>query len=177
MNGLYSNEIDSKGVIFQGGKRNMFEREEQRTLMIVKPDGVQRGLIGEVIGRVERRGLKVIGLKMVWMDKALAQKHYSIHEGKDFFDKLIQFITSSPVVLIAVQGYHAVHLVRRMMGALDPDEAARGSIRGDLALSRSFNVVHGSDTPENGESEIALHFTEKEIFDYSRSIDDWLKND
>jgi nucleoside-diphosphate kinase len=164
-------------AIFPGGKQNMFERDEQRTLMIVKPDGVQRGLVGEVISRVERRGLKIVGLKMVWMDKELAKKHYAVHDGKDFFDKLIKFITSSPVVLIAVQGYHAVNLVRRMMGALDPDEADRGSIRGDLAMSRSFNVVHGSDTPENGEAEIALHFSQKEIFDYSRSIDDWLKND
>jgi len=112
----------------------MFDSEEQRTLMIVKPDGVQRGLVGEVISRVERRGLKIIGLKMIWMDKALAEAHYAVHKERDFFPKLVKFIISSPVVIIAVEGYHAVNLVRRMMGALDPDEAARGSIRGDLAL-------------------------------------------
>lgn len=155
----------------------MFESEEQRTLLIIKPDGVQRGLIGEVIGRVERRGIKIIGLKMIWMDKALAEKHYEVHKDRDFFDRLIKFITSSPVVVIAVKGYHAVNILRRMMGALDPDEAARGSIRGDLALSRSFNVIHGSDSPENGEREIGLYFKENELYDYSRSIDDWLKND
>jgi len=114
---------------------------------------------------------------MIWMDKALAEAHYAVHKERDFFPKLVKFIISSPVVIIAVEGYHAVNLVRRMMGALDPDEAARGSIRGDLALSRSYNVVHGSDSAENGEAEIALHFEKNEIFNYNRSIDDWLKNE
>ena len=150
---------------------------QERTLVIVKPDGVQRGLIGEVVSRFERRGFKIAGLKLIWIDEALANEHYKDHIGKPFFPGLVKFITSSPVVVIAVQGKDVVKLVRNMMGALKPEEAAPGSIRGDLALSKSFNVVHGSDSPENGLREVSLYFTDKELFDYPRDVENWLKHE
>jgi nucleoside-diphosphate kinase len=149
--------------------------DKERTLLIVKPDGVQRGLIGEVIRRVEQRGLKIVGLKMMWVDEALANEHYRDHVGKPFFPPLVQFITSSPVVVVAVQGTDVVRLARNMMGALKPEEAAAGTIRGDLALSKSYNIVHGSDSPENGAREVGLFFKDNELFDYPREIDNWLK--
>ena len=152
-------------------------QNKERTLLIIKPDGVQRGLIGDVIHRVEKRGIKIIGLKMIWMTKELAGQHYADHEGKPFYPPLIEFITSSPVVVIAIQGRNVVRLLRNMMGALEPVDAVDGSIRGDLAMSKSYNVVHGSDSPENGAREVALFFSNEELFDYTRDIENWLKHD
>ncbi len=153
------------------------EIDKERTLIIVKPDGVQRGLIGEVVSRFEKRGFKIAGLKMMQISRELAERHYEAHVGKPFFDSLVEFMTSSPVVVLAVQGRDAVKLARNMMGALDPRESAPGSIRGDLAISKRFNVIHGSDSPENGAREVSLFFAPEEIFDYPRDMENWLKHD
>ena len=149
----------------------------ERTLLIIKPDGVQRGLIGEVMGRIERRGIRVAGLKMMRIDTELAHKHYQDHAGKPFFEPLVAFMTSSPVVVAALEGLDAVKLLRNMMGALKPEEAAAGTMRGDLTLSKSYNVVHGSDSPENGAREVALFFRDGELFEYPRNIECWLKEE
>jgi nucleoside-diphosphate kinase len=151
--------------------------DRERTLIIIKPDGVQRGLTGEIISRFERRGLKIVGLKMMRITPDLAARHYGEHKGKPFFEPLVEFITSSPVVVMALQGCGAVRLARNMMGALNPEEAAPGSIRGDLAISKRYNVVHGSDSPENGAREIALFFKPDELIDYPRDMENWLKHE
>lgn len=153
------------------------EPDKEKTLVIIKPDGVQRGLIGEIISRIERRGFKIAGLKLMRIDAELAARHYSDHIGKSFYEPLVSFITCSPVVVMAVQGRDAVRLVRNMMGALNPEDAAPGSIRGDLAISKRYNVIHGSDSPENGEREVNLFFKPEEIIDYKRDIDNWLKHE
>lgn len=150
---------------------------KEKTLLIIKPDGVQRGLVGEVLHRIERRGLRVAGLKMMRIGTELAHKHYQDHVGKPFFEPLVAFMTSSPVVVAAVEGRNAVKLLRNMMGALKPEEAAAGTMRGDLTISKSYNVVHGSDSPENGAREVALFFRDDELFDYSRNIECWLKEE
>lgn len=138
----------------------------ERSLVLVKPDAMQRALAGEIISRLERKGLKIVAMKMLHMDKALAQRHYAIHQGKAFFDDLVNFITSSPVIAIIFQGRAAVEIVRQTMGETDPAKAHPGTIRGDLALDIGHNLVHGSDSPENASAEIALFFSAEEIFDY-----------
>ncbi len=143
----------------------------ERTLVLVKPDGVQRGLTGEIMTRMERRGLKIVALKMLWMDKALAHRHYAVHEGKPFFEGLVKFITSGPIVAAVLEGDGAVAAVRSVMGATDPVKAAAGTIRGDLALDLQQNLVHGSDSVENAKTEINIFFTDKEILNYKRVID------
>ncbi len=153
------------------------EQDKERTLVLIKPDGVQRGLTGEIISRFERRGLKIVGLKLMQIDAALAARHYEAHQGKPFFEPLIKFITCSPVVAIALQGRDAARLVRNMMGALDPQEAAPGSIRGDLAISKRYNVIHGSDSAESGPREVALFFAPGEILDYPRDMENWLRHE
>ena len=132
----------------------------ERTLVLVKPNGVARGLIGEIIGRYERRGLRISALKMLHVSKTLAAEHYAEHEGKSFFEELVSFITSGPIVAMIVEGPSAVQVVRDMNGATDPLEAAPGTIRGDLALDVGENVVHGSDSVASAEREIALYFPE-----------------
>jgi nucleoside-diphosphate kinase len=146
----------------------------ERTLVIVKPDGVQRGLTGEVISRLERRGLKVIALKMMHMPTELAERHYDIHRGKSFYEGLIRYITSSPVVVMVVEGTKAVSIVRRTLGATNPADAEPGTIRADYALEIGRNIVHGSDSPETATREINLFFTEDEIYPYSRANDVWI---
>lgn len=146
----------------------------ERTLVIVKPDGVQRGLIGPIITRLERRGLKIVGLKMMQITPELARKHYAIHEGKPFFDGLIRYITSSPVVVMVVEGKKAIEVVRATMGATNPAAAAPGTIRADYALEIGRNLVHGSDGPETAQTEIALFFKPEELLDYSRDTDRWI---
>ena len=146
----------------------------QQTLVLVKPDAVHRGLIGEVITRLERRGLKIVALKMIWMDEALAKRHYGVHEGKAFFARLVDFITACPIVAAVVEGEKAVELVRRTMGETDPVNAGPGTIRGDLAVDIGHNLIHGSDSEENAKQEINLFFTAEEIHSYSRDIDRWL---
>jgi len=138
----------------------------ERSLVLVKPDAMQRGLAGEIISRLERKGLKIAAMKMLHMDKDLAQRHYAIHKGKTFFDDLVNFITSSPVIAIIFQGEAAVEIVRQTMGETDPAKAHPGTIRGDLGLDIGHNLIHGSDSPENASAEIALFFSAEEIFDY-----------
>lgn len=146
----------------------------ERTLIIVKPDGVERGLIGPIITRFEQRGLKLVGMKMLAVSDKLAREHYAIHEGKPFFEDLIEYITSSPVVVMALEGPDAVQSARNTIGATKPTEATAGSIRGDFGMMIGRNLVHGSDSPENGAAEIALWFDESELIEYERGIDRWI---
>jgi len=146
----------------------------ERTLIIVKPDGVERALIGPIITRFEQRGLKIIGLKMMQVSDELARRHYAIHEGKPFFEPLIEYITSAPVVVMALAGPEAIQAARNTIGATKPVEATAGSIRGDFGMMVGRNLVHGSDSPENGEAEIALWFSEEELVAYERAIDRWI---
>ena len=147
----------------------------ERTLVLVKPDGVQRGLIGQVLTRLERRGLKLIGLKLMRMDGALADRHYAEHVGKPFFPGLRDFITSGPLVAAAFEGADAVQLVRNTMGATNPLEAAPGSIRADFGVDLGRNVIHGSDSPESGERELALFFEPSELLDWNRDVESWIR--
>jgi nucleoside-diphosphate kinase len=146
----------------------------ERTLVLVKPDGVQRHLVGEVIARLERRGLHLVALKLMRIDHDLAQRHYAEHRGKPFFDGLIDFITSSPVVAMVWEGEDAVAQVRAVMGATNPSAAAPGSIRGDLAVNIGNNVVHGSDSPGRAAEEVALFFTPDELIDWSAADTTWV---
>ena len=146
----------------------------QQTLVLVKPDAMQRGLAGEIISRLERRGLKIVAMKMLQMDQDLAQRHYAVHEGKAFFPGLIEYITSCPIIAIVFEGPRAIEAVRNTMGATDPVKAAGGTIRGDLALEMGRNLVHGSDSEENAAVEISLFFSPEEILSYSRQIDEWV---
>ncbi|GAB4427582.1 MAG: nucleoside-diphosphate kinase [Anaerolineae bacterium] len=146
----------------------------ERTLIIIKPDGVERGLIGPIISRFEQRGLKLVALKMLQVSDSLARQHYAVHEGKPFFEPLIEYITSSPVVVMALEGPQAIQAARNTIGATKPVEAAPGSIRGDFGLMVGRNLVHGSDSPENAAAEIALWFDDAELIDYERAIDSWI---
>ena len=146
----------------------------QRTLILVKPDAVQRGLVGEIILRFERRGLKLVGLKMLQVDEQLAKRHYAVHEGKPFFQSLVNFITSSPIVAAVMEGRNAVEAARQVMGKTDCLQASPGTIRGDLGLDLEHNMVHGSDSEENAEKEISLFFTREELLTYQRDIDGWI---
>lgn len=145
-----------------------------RTLVLVKPDAVQRGLAGEVLGRLERRGLKIVALRMMQIDDALARRHYAEHEGKPFLQGLVDFITSGPLVAAVLEGPNAVEVVRRTMGATDPQKAEPGTIRGDLALYIQNNLIHGSDSPESAAREIALFFDEGNITTWQRDTDRWI---
>jgi nucleoside-diphosphate kinase len=147
----------------------------ERTLVLVKPDGVQRGLVGEIISRFERTGLKLVALKMLQMDREMAGKHYAIHRGKPFFEGLVSFITSSTLVAAVFEGKNAVEVVRKTMGATDPVKATPGTIRGDLALDIGRNVVHGSDSIENAQKEIELFFSTEEIVSYERQVEPWIR--
>lgn len=144
------------------------------SLVLVKPDAIQRGLAGEIISRLERKGLKIVAMKMLQMDKNLAQRHYAIHEDKAFFGGLVDFITSSPIIAIAFQGKDAVEVIRQIMGETDPAKARPGTIRGDLALDLGCNLIHGSDSAENARKEIDLFFSQDEVLEYRRDIDKWL---
>lgn len=146
----------------------------ERTLVIIKPDGVQRGLIGEITARFERRGLRIAGMKLVQIGEVLAERHYAIHKGKPFYEPLIRYITSSPVVVMVLEGNDAIEIVRRTMGATHPAEAAPGTIRADFGLEIGRNLVHGSDGPETAAFEVPLFFTEEEILSYERDTDRWI---
>lgn len=146
----------------------------ERTLIIIKPDGVERNLIGPIITRFEQRGLKIIGMKFMQVSDELARKHYAIHEGKPFFEPLISYITSAPVVVMALEGPQAIQAARNTIGATKPVEAAPGSIRGDFGMMVGRNLVHGSDSPENGLAEITLWFDESELVPYDRVLDRWI---
>jgi nucleoside-diphosphate kinase len=145
----------------------------ERTLVLVKPDGVQRGLVGEIIGRLERKGLRLAGARLLQPDRALAERHYAAHRERPFFPDLIAFLTSGPVLAMVWEGPRAIEQVRLVMGATDPARAAPGSIRGDLALDVGQNLVHGSDGPESAAREIALFFRPDELLSYRRDVDPW----
>ena len=146
----------------------------ERTLIIIKPDGVQRGLMGEIISRFERRGLRIAAMKMIWIDERLASEHYAIHQGKPFYEGLIAYITSSPVVVMVLEGNRAIEVARRTMGATAPAEAVPGTIRADFGLEIGRNLVHGSDGPETAAREVALFFDEEEILGWERDTDRWI---
>jgi nucleoside-diphosphate kinase len=146
----------------------------ERSLVLIKPDAIQRGLAGEIIYRLEKKGLKIVAMKMLHMDKNLAQRHYAIHKGKAFFDDLVSFITSSPLIAIVFQGKNAVEIIRQMMGETDPAKALSGTIRGDFGIDIGHNLVHGSDSLENASKEIDLFFSAEEIFSYDRELDTWI---
>jgi len=145
----------------------------ERTLVLVKPDAVQRLLVGRIIGRFEERGLKIVGMKLVRVDRLQAERHYEVHRARPFFAGLVDFITSSPLVAVALEGPNAIAVVRSMVGATRPHEAAPGTIRGDHALETAQNLVHASDGPETAPAELALWFEAHELVDYDRDIDRW----
>lgn len=146
----------------------------ERTLIIIKPDAVQRGLTGEILRRFEARGLRIIGMKFMQVSRQLAEKHYEEHVGKPFFEGLVNYITSSPVVVIALEGKNAVAAARMTIGKTKPHEAEAGSIRGDFALEVGRNLVHGSDGVESGIREVGNFFTEAELISWSRNTDPWI---
>jgi len=146
----------------------------ERTLVLIKPDGVQRQLVGRILARYEERGLKVAGLKLVQVDRALAERHYAVHRAKPFFDSLVEFIISAPLVALALDGPNAIAVVRAINGATRPHEAAPGTVRGDFALETAQNIVHASDGPETAVAELALWFSPDELFAYERDIDRWV---
>ena len=146
----------------------------ERTLVLVKPDGVQRQLVGRVLQRYEDRGLKLVGLKLVQVDRALAEAHYAVHRERPFFAGLVEFITSSPLVAAVFEGPNAIAVVRAINGATRPDEAAPGTIRGDFALETAQNLVHASDSAETAAAEVALWFREAELQAYERDVDRWV---
>ena len=138
----------------------------ERSLVLIKPDAMQRGLAGTIISRLEKRGLKLVALKMLHLDKALAQRHYAVHSAKPFFEGLINYISSTPIIAATFEGEGAVEIIRKIMGATDPAKAEAGTIRGDLGLDIEHNTVHGSDSVETAEEEIKLFFCENELFSY-----------
>ena len=146
----------------------------ERTLVLIKPDGVQRLLTGRILARYEDRGLKLVGLKLIQVTRDLAERHYAVHREKPFFAGLVDFITSAPLVAAVLEGPNAIAVVRAMNGATRPHEAAPGSIRGDFALETAQNLVHASDSPENAAAEVALWFQPAELLDYDREIDRWV---
>ena len=148
--------------------------DTQQTLVLIKPDGVQRGLVGQIVHRLEARGLRIAAMKMTHMDAETASRHYGVHRERPFFKSLVDFITSSPLVAMVLEGPNAVELVRRTMGATNPLEAQPGTIRGDLAVYIERNLIHGSDSTETAASEIQLFFEASEISTYQRDIQPWI---
>ncbi len=146
----------------------------ERTLVLVKPDGVQRLLTGRIVARYEERGLKIVGLKLVQVDRALAEQHYAVHRAKPFFGGLVDFITSGPLVALALEGPNAIAIVRAINGATRPHEAAPGTIRGDFAVETAQNIVHASDSAETAAFELELWFDAAELHEYTRDVDRWV---
>jgi nucleoside-diphosphate kinase len=146
----------------------------ERTLVLIKPDAMQRGLASEILGRLERRGLRIVGLKLMQVDRALAERHYGEHTGKPFFDGLVGYITSVPIIAACLEGTDAIESVRNTMGKTNPREAAPGTIRGDFGLEIGRNLVHGSDSPESAQREIDLFFNPDELLQISRDVDPWV---
>jgi nucleoside-diphosphate kinase len=149
----------------------------ERTLILIKPDGVQRGLVGDILGRFERTGMKIVGMKLMQMSPELAAKHYEAHVGKGFYDGLVKFMTSSPLVALAIEGPKAVENCRKLMGKTFCTDAQSGTIRGDFGVSRGLNLVHGSDSPESASRELGLFFEANELLEYNRGVDAWTWND
>ena len=146
----------------------------EKSLVLIKPDAVQRGLAGEIISRLEKKELRIVAMKMLHMDRALAQRHYAVHTGKAFFDDLVDFITSGPVIAIVFQGRNAVEVIRQVIGATDPAKASSGTIRGDFGIDIGHNLVHGSDSLDNASGEIDLFFSAEEILNYDWDLDNWI---
>lgn len=146
----------------------------ERTLVIIKPDGVQRGLVGEIIGRLERRGLHLAGMKLVQVSRELAEKHYAVHQGKPFYEGLVNYIISGPVVVMAVEGQKAIEAVRQTVGATNPTNATPGTIRADFAIDIGRNLIHASDAPETAQAELTLWFAVDELTDYQRDGARWV---
>jgi len=146
----------------------------QRTLVLCKPDCVQRRLIGRIISRIEDKGLKIVGMKMLQVEEGLANRHYQEHTEKPFFKDLVNFITSSPIVVLAVEGINAVEVIRRIMGATNPQQAAPGTIRGDLGLGITMNLVHGSDSVQSAGRELGLFFSAEELFEFDLALESWV---
>ena len=152
------------------------EQSVERTLVVLKPDAVQRGISGEILARFERRGLRIAALRLLRVDRAMAEKHYAVHKGKFFYEDLVKVISSSPVVAMVLEGPNAIAVVRAMVGATRPHEAAPGTIRGDYALVGLRNLVHASDAPDTARSEIALWFADG-VVDYTRDVERWMTED
>ena len=146
----------------------------ERTLVLLKPDALQRALVGEIVSRLERKGLRFVAMRLMRVSEELAHRHYGEHEGKPFFEDLVSFITSGPVLAMIVEGENAVALVRGLMGATNPAEASPGTIRGDLGIAIGMNLIHGSDSLESAARETALFFGEGEALDYERDVDRWI---
>lgn len=146
----------------------------ERTFIIIKPDAVQRGLIGQIIQRFERRGLRIVAMKFMHITEQLARRHYAVHEGKPFYEPLVSYITSSPVVVMVLEGKNAIQIARRTMGVTNPAEADPGTIRADFGVEIGRNLVHGSDGPETAAFEVALFFDASEIVSWTRSLDPWI---
>jgi len=148
--------------------------KKERTFVMIKPDAVQRGIVGDIISRFEQKGVKLVAMKLVSVSRELAEKHYGIHRGKPFFEPTVKYITSSPVVAMILEGNNAINMVRGMMGATDPQKADIGTIRGDFGQFIGKNIVHGSDGPDNAEFEMNLWFKPREIANYTRIDEDWM---
>lgn len=148
--------------------------EMEKTLVLLKPDALQRGLAGEIIARLEKKGLKIVALKMLQMDRKLAERHYDVHRGKPFFEGLVEFIISGPIIAMVLEGRKAMEVVRKAMGSTDSAEALPGTLRGDYGLDLGHNIIHGSDSLETARKEISLFFTPGEILSYTRAIDPWI---
>ena len=148
--------------------------EHEKTLVLVKPDGVQRGLVGDILSRFEHKGLKVIALKMLKVTKEMAENHYGEHQGKPFFGGLIEFITAAPIVAIVVEGNNAISVIRKMVGATNPEDAAPGTIRHDFGMHMGRNLIHASDSTTSAEKEIGLFFDKDQIIDWKKDVDYWV---
>jgi nucleoside-diphosphate kinase len=149
----------------------------ERTLVLVKPDGVQRGLIGEILARFERKGLKVVGLRLLSVPREMAERHYAVHAGKPFYPGLVEFITSGPVAALALEGPDAIATVRRLVGVTRPNEADAGTIRGEFGISTLRNLIHASDAVETAAEELELWFAADALVDYERAVDAWIVAD
>ncbi len=147
---------------------------KERTFLMIKPDGVQRGLVGEIIKRIEKKGLKIVAMKMIQMSRDMAEELYKVHRGKSFYEGLVEYVTSSPVVVMVVEGEFAVEIIRRMVGATNGRDAEPGTIRGDFATNVRKNVVHAADSAENAEREMKIFFSDEEILSYQRIDEEWV---
>lgn len=146
----------------------------EKTLIILKPDAVQRRLLGKIISRFEEKGFQIIGMKMLQISESLARKHYAMHEGKDFFEPLVRYTISAPVITMVLRGKNVIEIVRKMMGATFGSKAEPGTIRGDYAVSNRFNLIHGSDSPASAEKEINIFFKKEELFEYNPIDLQWI---
>lgn len=146
----------------------------EKTFLMVKPDGVQRGLVGEVISRIEERGLRIVAMKMLQLERETAEEHYAEHEGKDFYESLLDYITSGPVVAMSLKGNQAISLVRDMVGQTDPKDASPGTIRGDFGIDIGRNIVHAADSKESAERELDIFFEGSDFVDYRKVEEDWI---